>query len=148
LPDQLILVTASRLVDAALAHGRALGLAPLAVAVLDARGVLKAYKAEDGTSLLRAEIATGKAWGALGMGFGGRELARRASHAPLFFNALQVMSAGRMVPVAGGVLLRARNGVLVGAIGISGDKPDNDEACAVRAAIAADLVADTGANPE
>ena len=73
------LAQASVIVDQALEQGRKLGLKPLTVVVLDACGHLKAMKREDGSSLMRPDIATGKAWGALGMGFGGRELARRAA---------------------------------------------------------------------
>jgi len=139
------LQTAARIVDLCLAHGRSLKLAPLAVALLDARGQLKCFKAEDGTSLLRADIAIAKAWGALGMGFGTRELARRAAAAPAFFGALQALSQGRIVPAPGGVLIRAANRELLGAIGISGDASDRDEECGVAAISAAGLIADPGA---
>src|SRR5436305_6146299 len=99
----LTLEQASLLVDNALEKGRELGLKPLTVAVLDAGGQLKALKREDGSSLLRPEIAGGKAWGSLGMGFGGREFARRAAANPAFIQALSVASGGRVVPVPGGV---------------------------------------------
>jgi uncharacterized protein GlcG (DUF336 family) len=143
MPD-LSLQHASLIVDRALARGRELGLAPLTVVVLDAGGQLKAAKREDGSSLLRPEIAMGKAWGVLGMGFGGRELARRAARSPQFFAALSELANGRMVPVAGGVLIRAADGAIVGAVGISGDASDQDEDCAVHGIAAAGLVADTG----
>jgi uncharacterized protein GlcG (DUF336 family) len=142
---ELSLGVASLIVDKALERGRELGLAPLTVVVLDAGGHLKAAKREDGASLLRPEIAMGKAWGVLGMGFGGRELARRAARAPQFFTALTELAAGRMVAVAGGVLIRASaGGAIIGAVGISGDVSDKDEDCAVRGIAAAGLVADTG----
>lgn len=141
---ELSLGVASLIVDKALERGRELGLAPLTVVVIDAGGHLKAAKREDGASLLRPEIAMGKAWGVLGMGFGGRELARRAARAPQFFTALTELAAGRMVAVAGGVLIRAAAGEIVGAVGISGDASEKDEDCAVRGIVAAGLVADTG----
>lgn len=144
--ESVSLEAASVIVDQALAKGREMKFRPLAVAVLDPRGCLKAYKAEDGTSLMRFEIAFGKAWGALGMGFGTRELQRRAEAHNMFFNSLQVMSEGRIVPVPGGVLIRNEAGLIVGAIGISGDNSDNDELCAVHGIAAAGLKADTG-NP-
>ena len=82
---RLTLAQASIIVDKALEKGRELGLKPLTLAVLDAGGHLTALKREDGSSLLRPEIAGGKAWGALGIGFGGREFARRpAGNPPLF----------------------------------------------------------------
>jgi uncharacterized protein GlcG (DUF336 family) len=146
--ESVSLDAASRIAQYALSHARNHNMAPLVVAVLDVRGLLKAYLAEDGASLLRFEIASGKAWGALGMGFGGREIARRAAKAPLFINALQSLSEGRMVPVPGGVLIRNAKGEIIGAVGISGETSENDETCAVHAIGAAGLIADTGdANP-
>jgi uncharacterized protein GlcG (DUF336 family) len=142
--ESISLEAASIIVDEALAKGRALNFHPLAVAVLDPRGVLKAYKAEDGTSLMRLDIAFGKAWGALGMGFGNRELARRSAKAPMFFNSLQVMTEGKVVPVPGGVLIRNAAGAVVGAVGISGDTSENDEICAAEGILKAGLKPDTG----
>jgi uncharacterized protein GlcG (DUF336 family) len=118
--------------------------APLTVAVLDAGGHLKVLKREDGSSLLRPEIAVGKAWGVLGMGFGSRDLAQRATKMPAFFNALSDLSGGRMVPVPGGVLIRSASGEILGSVGISGDTSDNDEICAVHGIKAAGLTPDTG----
>jgi len=140
----LTLGEASIIIDKALEKGRELRLQPLTVAVLDAGGQLKALKREDGSSLLRPEIASGKAWGALGMGFGGREFARRAAANPAFIQALCVASGGRIVPVPGGVLIRNAAGEIVGAVGISGDASDKDETCAVHGIRAAGLLADTG----
>ena len=140
----LTLAQASVIVDTALARGRELKLAPLTVVVLDAGGHLKAAKREDNSSLLRENIATGKAWGVLGMGFGGRELARRVARAPAFFGALSDMSGGRMVPVPGGVLIRGADGAIVGSVGISGDTSEKDEDCAVAGIKAAGLTPDTG----
>jgi len=138
------LAHASVIVDKALEHGRHLKLKPLTVAVLDAGGHLVALKREDNSSLLRPQIACGKAWGVLGMGFGGRELARRAAAAPAFVTALTAASDGRIIPVPGGVLIRDHAGAIIGAVGISGDLSEQDEACAVVGIKAAGLVADTG----
>lgn len=142
--NDLTLDKASLIVDKALEKRKEMGFVPLTVAVLDAGGQLKVLKREDGSSLLRPEIAIGKAWGALGMGFGGRELARRASNNPIFFGALSDMSGGRMVPNPGAVLIRSASGDILGSIGISGDKAGNDEICAVYGIEAAGLKADTG----
>jgi uncharacterized protein GlcG (DUF336 family) len=138
------LAQASVIVDKALEHGRNLKLKPLTVAVLDAGGHLVALKREDKSSLLRPQIAQGKAWGVLGMGFGGRELERRAQKAPAFFNALTELADGHMVPVPGGVLIRNAGGEIIGSVGISGDSSANDELCAVAGIKAAGLVPDTG----
>ena len=139
----MTLKTAAAIIDAALAAGRTDGLAPLSVAVLDAGGQLVAFKREDGSGILRYDIAFGKAWGALGMGFGSRELANRASANPMFMAALSTASAGRLVPVPGGVLGVA-DGAVIGAVGISGDLSDKDEACALAGIAAAGMDARTG----
>jgi uncharacterized protein GlcG (DUF336 family) len=144
----LTLLQATTIVESALKKGRELSLAPLAVAVLDAGGHLKAFAREDGAGIVRPQIAIGKAWGALGMGLGSRTLARRvAEQGPqqqAFFAALNAMSEGRVVPAAGGVLIRDSGGAVLGAVGISGDVSDKDEACALAGVAAARLVADAG----
>ena len=102
----LTLAQASTIVDVALKKGRDSNLAPLTVAVLDAGGHLVAFKREDKSGLLRYDIAYGKAWGALGMGFGSRTLAGRAAKTPQFFTMLAAASGGRMVTNPGGVLIK------------------------------------------
>ena len=129
--SNLTLDSAARIVDAALEHAQALKLKPMTVAVLDAGGHLVAFKRQDRSGILRPDIAQGKAWGALGMGIGGRALAERAQTAPAFFVALASASGGRVIPVAGGVLIKSGSDEIVGAVGISGDHPDKDEACAI-----------------
>ena len=144
----LTLQQATTIVETALRTGRETRCAPLAVAVLDAGGHLKAFAREDGAGIVRPQIAIGKAWGALGMGLGSRTLARRVADQPqqqAFFAALNAMSGGRVVPAAGGVLIRDAGGEVLGAVGISGDVSDKDEACALAGVAAAALVADPGA---
>ena len=141
------LAQASTIVDVALKTGRDAKYQPLTVAVLDAGGHLVAFKREDRSGILRFDIAFGKAWGALGMGFGSRTLAGRAPKQPAFFTALAAVSGGRLVPGAGGVLIRDGAGDVVGAVGISGDTSDNDEKCAIAGIEAAGLKADPGADP-
>src|SRR5262249_8375183 len=140
----ITLAQASTIVDAALQRGRDSNLAPLTVAVLDAGGHLVAFKREDKSGILRYDIAYGKAWGALGMGFGSRTLASRAGKTPQFFTMLAAASDGRMVTNPGGVLIRNAGGDVVGAVGISGDTSDKDEACAIAGIEAAGLKADPG----
>ncbi len=141
---KISLQAASRIADAALARGREISCDPLTVVVLDNGGQYKVVKREDGSGLMRVEIALGKAWGALGMGFASRELSRRAENMPVFFNSLAAMSGGKMVPLPGGVLIRDHAGELLGAVGISGDTSDRDEECAVAGVEAAGLLADIG----
>jgi uncharacterized protein GlcG (DUF336 family) len=142
----LTLAQASRIVDAALEKGHEIRCAPLTVAVLDAGGHLVALKREDHSGIMRPDIAIGKAWGALGMGFGSRELFERAAKQPMFITALAAVSAGRLIPVPGGVLIKDAAGDIIGGVGISGDTSDRDEACAVAGIQAAGLAAMTGAS--
>jgi len=140
--SELTLAHATTIVDSAIAHGRSANFRPLTIAVLDAGGHLVAFKREDTSGILRPQIAFGKAWGVLGMGVGGRELARRAESHPNFFAALSDASGGRIFPVPGGVLIKNSAGTIIGAVGISGDLPQNDEACAIAGVTAAGLVPD------
>jgi uncharacterized protein GlcG (DUF336 family) len=140
----LSLDTARIVLDAALAKSVEKKLKPLAITVLDARGCVKASAAQDGTSLMRGEIAHGKAWGALALGMGSRAIFQRAQEQPYFVDAVNTMARGALVPVPGGVLIHDKAGALLGAIGISGDTSDNDEACALAAIEAAGLKANAG----
>ncbi|MDE2580901.1 MAG: heme-binding protein [Rhodospirillales bacterium] len=140
----LTLDQAQTIVASALGFARAQAYQPLAVVVLDARGVLKAFAAEDGTSLRREEIARGKAHGGLSFGLGSRALAKRAVEQPHFIAAVTHAVGGSLVPVPGGVLIRADDRTIIGAVGISGDASDNDEAAAIAGIAAAGLHADPG----
>lgn len=131
LRTNLPLAAAGTIVDAALEAGRAAGLMPLTVAVLDAGGHLVALKREDGAGILRPAVAIGKAWGALGMGASSRALRDRLSDRAAFQGALAAASDGRFVAAPGGVLIRDAEGLVVGAVGISGDASDKDEYCAI-----------------
>ena len=140
---ELTLDVARKILDVALAKGVEKKLKPLVVTVLDARGCVKASAAQDGTSLLRGEIAHGKAYGALAMGMGSRALFQRAQEQAYFVSAENTLAQGAMVPVPGGVLIQDGS-VLLGAVGISGDTSDNDEACAIAGIEAAGLNANPG----
>lgn len=128
-----------------LAEGKRRDFAPLCVAVLDPGAHVIALLRDERASISRPEIAIGKAAGCLGMGFGGRELAKRAAAMPQFFTSLASAFPKGMIPVPGGILLRDGEGKLVGAVGVSGDTSDNDEIAALAGIAATDLVADTGA---
>ena len=138
----LTLAAAQTLVATALKTARERNLKPLAVVVYDARGALKCLAAEDGTSLRRAEVARGKANGALALGLG----SKRAEEQPHFVAAVShLVGPDALVPVPGGVLIRDSAGRLLGAVGVSGDTSDNDEICALAGIEAAGLKGDTGA---
>ena len=132
--SELSLNQANRVIDGALAMARSLDLPPLAVAVLDGGGHLKALQREDGVSFLRVQICQAKAWGALGLATDSRDIADRYQNEELqrgFINALNAMSGGRMIPLPGGLLIRDATGQILGAVGVAGGPSDKDELCAL-----------------
>lgn len=138
----LPLAAGERIVDVALQHGRKAELLPLTVVVLDAGGKIVAAKSEDGSGIMRFEIALGKAWGALGMGISSRLIRDRLSRRPVFQTALAAAADGKFVPVPGGVLIEDIDGFTIGAVGISGDTSEKDEYCAISAVKAAGLISE------
>lgn len=139
--SRISLEQANHIVTAALAHGQALKLKPLSVTVLDAGGHLIAFQRQDGASILRPQIATAKASGALALGVSSRKIADMAAERPSFVAALGPIAPHGVVPAAGGVIVVDADGVTIGAVGITGDLSDNDEACALAGIEAAGLVA-------
>lgn len=131
LQTSLPLKAAETIIDTALKTGRENNLLPLTVVVLNAGGQIVAVKSEDGSGIMRFDVALGKAWGALGMGISSRLIRDRLSNRPTFQNALAAASDGRLVPVPGGVLVDTEDGVTIGAVGISGDTSEKDEFCAI-----------------
>lgn len=144
MPDTVTLEAARKIAAAAAARGAELGLKPLTVAVLDAGGAIKLLERADGSSLMRPEIAVGKAYGAIALGIGSRAIFKRAQEQPYFIQAMNALAGGSLVPVPGGVLVKDAAGAILGAVGITGDSSDNDEACAVAGIEAAGLTADAG----
>src|ERR1700752_256391 len=140
---ELTLDVARKILDAALAKGVEKEFKPLVITILDARGAVKVTAAQDGTSLMRAEIAHGKAYGALALGMGSGALFQRAQEQAYFVNAVNALALGQLVPVPGGVLIQDGT-TLLGAVGVSGDTSDNDEICAVAGIQVAGLKAMTG----
>lgn len=141
----LSLRKAQTILKAALTEARAKAMKPLAIVVYDERGAMRALAAEDGCSLKRAEIACGKAYGALSLGLGSRAIAKMATDRPHFVAAVSHVTGGSLIPVPGGVLIRDAKGTLLGAVGVSGDTSDNDEIAASAGIAAAGLMADAGA---
>jgi uncharacterized protein GlcG (DUF336 family) len=126
----LPLAKAKTLIEAARAHGKANGMMPLTVVVLDTGGHIIAMEREDGSGIVRQQIAQGKAWGALGIGVASRTVGERNQGRDAFMAAVGSAADGRFIPVPGGVLI-IDNGQAIGAVGISGDTSDADEACAI-----------------
>jgi uncharacterized protein GlcG (DUF336 family) len=135
---KVTLEQANTIIAAGQAKGREMGIGPLTIVVLDDGGHLVSMQREDKSGILRFEIAFGKAWGGLAIG------PSRANEADIltrehFGVALAAASNGRIIPVAGGVLILDAAGDVAGAVGVTGDSSDNDEACAVAGIEAAGL---------
>ena len=150
-PRGIDLATASAIIEAALALARRKKLRPMTIAVLDSGGDLVAFKREDGTGIRRQDVVMGKAFGALVMNRPSRVIGKMAESAPIFIQSLMAATQGRLVPTPGGVLVKDGDGRIVGAVGSSGDDPDEDEACAIAGVKAAGLVPEpaepTGEHP-
>ncbi|MBB6627329.1 heme-binding protein [Nocardioides sp. KIGAM211] len=140
----ITLDTARAIIAGTRAHAATAGFKPMTVVVLDAGGHVVAVEREDGSSMKRFEIGFGKAHGALSLGLGSRALMARAEQQPYFIAAVTSAVGGALVPVPGGVLVRDADGALVGAVGVTGDTSDNDEAAAVAGIEGAGLTAETG----
>ena len=133
----LTLAQANLIIESALAQSKKLGFKPMAVVVLDEAGHVKATQREDGASMFRVDVATGKAWGAVGMGASSRVLGERAKDNPNFFLSLAATSGGKFLPQPGAILIKNSSGEIIGAVGASGGTGDEDEAiCAFGVAAA------------
>jgi len=141
---ELTLSQAKDIISHALAKQNEKGFKPMAVVVLGANGAIKASESQDGTSALRPKIAHGKAFGAYSLGMGSRALFERAKVEPFFIQAMNSLCDGALVPVPGGVLIRSKDGRLLGAVGVTGDISDNDEICCIAGIEAVGLVPETG----
>ena len=139
---KLTLQQANRIIEGALAKAREMKIKPLGVVVLDESGHLKAAQREDAASMFRIEIATGKAWAAVGMGASSRALAARAKDNPNFFVTLAATAGGKFLPQTGAVLIRNAAGELLGAAGASGGTGEEDEAACKYGVEQAGLVAE------
>jgi uncharacterized protein GlcG (DUF336 family) len=138
--NELTLENANRIIEAALARARAMELPPLSVAVLDAGGHLKALQREDDQGFIRVRVCQAKAWGALALGTDSANIAQRYEQGLRqqgFFEALNAMSGGRLIPLPGGVLIHNRSGDIIGAVGVAGAVSEEDEACAMAGIAAA-----------
>jgi len=145
--SHLTLDQANTIIRVALEKARALNLPPVAVAILDEGGHLKALQREDGLSFLRVKVCQAKAWGAVGLASSSRAIGERYIQDDLqagFITSLYSISGGQVVPVPGGVLIRDKGGAILGAVGVSGAKSEDDEACAIAGIEAAGFTPDAG----
>ena len=136
---QLTLAQANTILTTALEASRKAGYKPMAIVVLDDAGNLKAAQREDGASMFRVDVATGKAWAAVGMGASSRTLAERAKGNPNFFVSLAATAQGRFLPQTGAVVIKDADGNVMGAAGASGGSGDEDEAICIAGVLSAGL---------
>jgi uncharacterized protein GlcG (DUF336 family) len=137
---KLTLAQANKIIEAAFAEARKTKVKPLAVAVLDEAGHVRSLQREDGASMFRNDVATGKAWAAVGMGASSRTLLQRAKENPHFYGALSATAQGKFLPQTGAVLIKDKDGNILGAAGASGGTGDEDEAVCIAGIAAAGLV--------
>lgn len=128
MPD-ISLAQAKSALNAALAAGTAADMQALGIVVLDSGGHPVAFARQDGATMLRFDIARAKAWSALALGSSSRAYQEMADTRPNFAASLNAITEGSMAASAGGLLLE-HEGKVIGAIGVSGDLPDNDEVAA------------------
>ncbi|MDG2312408.1 MAG: heme-binding protein [Alphaproteobacteria bacterium] len=138
---KVTLEQANTIISAGQLKGREMGIGPLTIVVLDDGGHLVSMQREDKSGILRFEIAFGKAWGGLAIGRSSRANETDILTREHFGVALAAASNGRIIPVAGGVLILDKDSNVIGAVGVTGDSSDNDESCAVAGIEAAGLIA-------
>ena len=136
----LTLAQANKIVETAFVKAREMKVRPLAVAVLDDAGHVKSLQREDGASMFRCDVAVGKAWASVGMGVASRTLLERAKQNPHFFGALSATAQGKFLPQTGAVVIKDKDGNVLGAAGASGGTGDEDEAVCIAGVEAAGLV--------
>jgi uncharacterized protein GlcG (DUF336 family) len=129
--NPLTLKVANKILEAALDAARQKGYPPLAVVVLDEAGNVRAVQREDGASMFRVDVATGKAWAAAGMGASSRTVSERAKSNPNFFVSLAATAHGKFLPQTGAVVVKNSAGEVIGAVGASGGTGDEDEAACI-----------------
>jgi uncharacterized protein GlcG (DUF336 family) len=129
----MTLAAARRMIDAVESLARELRVA-LSVAVVDAGDQLVAFGRMDGADLVSIELARNKAFSALMNRMPTRDLAPMVQPGTEFYG-YDSLAGGRMVVFAGGMPLE-RDGVLVGAVGVSGGSAEEDQRAA-DAAVAA-----------
>lgn len=121
---------------------------PLAAIVLDAGGRVKAFLKQDGASLMRFEIARGKAFGALALNRSSRQVLQKAREKPAFMDTMRALADGPIFLEAGGQLIRDETGEVIGALGVTGDVNEVDDLCAIAGIRAVGFKTDFDFSPE
>jgi len=136
---------AERIIDAILGRARELNCRPMSAVVVEPGGPIKAFKKEDGSSMMRFEMAFGKAYAALALGRSSTLVRVRAEERPMFMDYLIKASDGKIFPEGGGLLIRDETGEVIGAVGVTGDVQERDEELAMYGIRAAGLKTDEDA---
>jgi uncharacterized protein GlcG (DUF336 family) len=139
---EITLEQSDRIINAILARGRELDCRPLSVVVTDPGARPKAFRKEDGSAMMRFEMALGKAYAALALGRSSSLVRARTEERPLFMNFLLGASGGQIFPEGGGLLIRNDQGEVIGAVGVTGDTQERDEELAAHGIRAANLKTD------
>jgi len=138
----ITLAQSEHIIDAVITRARELKCRPVSVVIVEPGAVIKAFKKEDGSSMMRFEMATGKAYAALALGRSSSLVRVRAEQRPLFMDFLFKASQDRIFAEGGGMLIRAADGELLGAVGVTGDTQERDEELAAHGIRAAGLKTD------
>ena len=138
--SKLTLAQANQILAGAFAKAKEKGYKPMGLAVLDEAGHVKSAQRQDHATMFRIDIATGKAWGAVGMGASSRVLMQRAKDNPNFFTTLADTAKGKFLPQTGAVLIKDVAGNILGAAGASGGTGDEDEEICIAGIESAGLV--------
>jgi uncharacterized protein GlcG (DUF336 family) len=138
----LTLAQAEMIIDAILARAREQGCRPMSVVVVEPGAIVKVFKKEDGSAMLRFEMAMGKAYAALALGRSSSLVRVRTEQRPLFMDFLFKASEDKIFAEGGGMLIRGADGELLGAVGVTGDTQEQDEMLAAHGIRAAGLKTD------
>ena len=138
----ITLPQAEKIIDAVIVRARALKCRPISVVVVEPGAIVKAFKKEDGSAMMRFEMAMGKAYASLALGRSSSLVRERTEQRPLFMDFLFKASQDKIFAEGGGMLIRAADGELLGAVGVTGDTQEQDEALAAHGIRAAGLNTD------
>jgi uncharacterized protein GlcG (DUF336 family) len=133
---------ANRIIAAILKRGAEINCRALSVLVVEPGCILKAFQKEDGSSMIRFEMAYGKAYAALAMGRSSKLVKVRAEEKPIFMRYLISASGDQIFPEGGGLQIRNEAGDVIGAVGVTGDTEDCDEELAAHGIHSAGLKTD------
>ena len=136
------LAQADKIIDAIIARARELNCRPISVVVVEPGAIVKAFKKEDGSAMMRFEMAMGKAYASLALGRSSSLVRVRTEQRPLFMDFLFKASQDKIFAEGGGMLIRAADGDLLGAVGVTGDTQERDEELAAHGIRAAGLKTD------